>query len=155
MVGLSWSFFAHANDVLSGEVVNVIDGNTVEVLAEDNETYKIMLYGIDCPGLDQAYGEKAKQQLEKLLLKKIVNVNLKGKNRWGTRLGIIMTGEIDPRRELLKEGLAWTAEVNPDPEFEAIKQEARENGRGLWKEANPIPPWTFRRQKTMMQMKSS
>ena len=32
-----------AEEILKGKVVNVIDGNTFEMIAEDNETYKICL----------------------------------------------------------------------------------------------------------------
>ena len=116
-----------AGEVVSGRVATVIDGNTIEVKLDDNETYKIMLHGIDCPELAQAYGEKAKQFLEKILLDKSVSVELKGKDRWGTRLGVILIdGELDPRLELLKAGLAWTAEVSPNPAFEGLKERARE-----------------------------
>ena len=154
--GLLISCFAWSTDVIIGKVVTVIDGNTVEVVAEDHSTYKILLHGIDCPELGQDYGDKAKRYLEKLLLDKPVTVELKGKDRWGTRLGvIIIDGEIDPRYELLQEGLAWTAEVNPNPELEGLKEKAREKGKGLWKQENPTPPWKFRRQQTLRQMKSS
>ncbi len=154
--GLLVSVFAWSNDVISGKVVTVIDGNTVEVMSEDNETYKIMLHGIDCPELRQEYGDKAKRFLEKLLLDKLVSVELKGKDRLGTRLGvIIIDGETDPRLKLLNEGLAWTVEVNPNPELEGLKEIARQKGKGLWKKTNPTPPWIFRRQQTLTQFKSS
>ena len=154
--GLLASINALPKEVLSGKIVTVIDGNTVELVAEDNETYKIKLHGIDCPQLGQDYGEKAKRYLEKMLLDKPVSVEMKGKDRWGTRLGvIIIDGELDPRYELLKEGLAWTAEVNPNPELEGIREKAKEKGKGLWKDNNPTPPWVFRRKQTLTQFKSS
>lgn len=155
MAGVLCSIFGTA-EVISGRVVTVIDGNTVEIVAEDNETYKIQLHGIDCPELGQQYGEKAKRLLEKLLLEKSVSVQMKGKDRWGTRLGvIIIDGEVDPRFELLEEGLAWTSEVNPNPELEGLREKAKEKRKGLWKENNPTPPWTYRRQQTLTQFKSS
>lgn len=156
VTGLLVSYFACAKEVMSGKVVTVIDGNTVEVRTEDNETYKIMLHGIDCPELAQNYGDKAKRYLEKLLLDKSVTVEMKGKDRLGTRLAIIIIeGEVDPRFELLNEGLAWTTEVSPNPLLEALREKAQEKGKGLWKENNPTPPWTFRRQQTLTQFKSS
>jgi micrococcal nuclease len=156
LVGLAVSHGMHANDVFSGKVAKVIDGNTLEVVATDSTTYKIMLYGIDSPELGQEYGEQAKHFLEKLLLGKSVTVNVKGKDRLGTRLGVVVAqGDVDPRYEMLKKGLAWTREINPDAELEALKDQAREKGNGLWKDGNPTPPWTFRRQQTMAQIKSS
>lgn len=156
MVVLMVVFMGWANDNIIGKVVSVIDGNTLEVIGEDNEIYKILLHGIDCPELEQEYGAKAKKALEKLVLEKKVLVKIQGRDRLGNRLGVIMIeGEEDPRFELLKEGLAWTSEKNPIEELETIKEKAREKNRGLWREDSPTPPWIFRRQQSMMQPKSS
>ena len=144
-----------ANDGISGKVVTVIDGNTLEVIGDDNETIKVSLVGIDCPELGQEYGDKAKKFLEKMILEKDVTVKLHGKDRWGNYLAIVIKGDVDPRVELLKEGLAWTAEKNPVPELEEYKEKAREKNKGLWKQESPIAPWIYRRQQTMLQPKSS
>ncbi len=149
------SFISQANDQTIGKVVTVIDGNTVEVIGADNETYKLLLNGIDCPELEQEYGAKAKRALEKLVLEKNVLIRIQGKDRLGNRLGVIIVeGKEDPRFELLKEGLAWTSEKNPIEELEILKEKAREKNKGLWKEEKPTPPWIFRRQQTMLQTKS-
>lgn len=145
-----------ANDEISGKVVTVIDGNTLEVIGDDNETIKVSLVGIDCPELGQEYGDKAKKFLEKMILEKNVIVKLQGKDRWGNYLAVVtFKDDIDPRVELLKEGLAWTAEKNPLPQFEEFKEKAREKSKGLWKQESPTAPWIYRRQQTMLQPKSS
>jgi endonuclease YncB( thermonuclease family) len=146
--------FAFEQNELSGKVVSVIDGNTIELMADDNESYKIMLFGIDSPELEQEFGEKAQRFLQKLILDKKVSVTIQGKDRWGNRLGIILIdGKVDPRFDLLEAGLAWTAERNPIEELETVKEKAREKGKGLWKEKDPTPPWIFRREQTMLQPK--
>ena len=151
LMGAVW-----ANDGITGKVVTVIDGNTLEVVGDDNETVKVSLIGIDCPELGQEYGDKAKNFLEKMILEKKVAVKFQGKDRWGNYLAIVtFKGDVDPRVELLKEGLAWTAEKNPIPEFEQYKEKAREKNKGLWKQESPIAPWIYRRQQTMLQPKSS
>lgn len=155
VLGLVLSFGLGASEIIAGKVVTVIDGNTLEIFTSENETYKILLYGIDSPELDQEYGEKAKRFLEKLTLNKSINVEIQGKDRLGNRLGIVMIDGEDPREKLLEEGLAWTAERNPIVEFENIKEKSREKGKGLWKEKDPTPPWIFRRQQTLTQFKSS
>lgn len=145
-----------SNEGISGKVISVIDGNTVELLADGNEKRVVVLAGIDSPELTQEYGDKAKRYLEKLLMNKQVVVQLKGKDRKGNFLAIVLLqGELDVRIELLKEGLAWTSENNPTPELEAYRVRAQEKGKGLWKEENPTPPWTYRRQLSMQQPKSS
>ncbi len=155
ILGLFLSSVVLAKEMISGKVVTVIDGNTLEVYTSENETYKIFLFGIDSPELGQEYGEKAKRFLEKLILDKSVSVEIQGKDRLGNRLGVLLIEGKDPREQLLEEGLAWTAERQPIQEFEEIKEKARQKNKGLWKEQEPTPPWTFRRQQTMTQFKSS
>src|SRR5688572_18388351 len=85
MNGLSF-----ANGTFEGKVTSVIDGNTVEVTNDAQETMKIILAGIDSPELNQEFGEEAKQYLEKLLLKKEVTVQIEGKDRKGNPLGVVL-----------------------------------------------------------------
>jgi micrococcal nuclease len=140
---------------ITGKVVSVIDGNTIEVQQVDQTIYKVVLAGIDCPEIGQEFGDKAKKFLEKIILNKSVSVKLQGKDRWGNYLGVVLADDDDPRVKLLKEGLAWTAEKNPSEDLEPLRQWAEQKGKGLWKEENPTPPWTYRRQQSMMKPKSS
>jgi micrococcal nuclease len=152
---LNFAFITgYAEEEIKGTVSSVIDGNTIEILASNNEIYKVLLHGVDCPETGQNYGEQAKAFLEKLLLHKSITILLRGKDRWGNRLGDIKVDGIpDPERELIRVGLAWTTE--PNPELETLKDRARAQGLGLWSEENPMPPWMYRRQQTMLQPKSS
>lgn len=146
------TFLMHTCRVFSGAK----NGNTLEVLGADQETYTIVLAGIDSPELTQAYGEKARLYLEKMLLNKDVTIHFQGKDRKGNDLAVVLLkGKSDPRIALLKEGLAWTAEKDPLPELEVHRTSAQEKGKGLWKEENPTPPWTHRRRQSMTQPKSS
>ena len=148
--------FANEGEKLKGKVTSVIDGNTVEIIAADGERYKILLHGIDSPDPGQNFAENAKKLLEKLLLNKSITITMHGKDRFGNRLGIIqIDGSPDPRRELIRAGLAWTTDGDPNGEFESLKNHAREQGLGLWSDENPTPPWLYRRQQTMLQAKST
>jgi micrococcal nuclease len=143
------------NGNMTGKVTSVVDGNTIEVLGEDNSTYMIVFAGVDSPELTQEYGEKAKKYLEKILLEEKVAVTFQGKDRKGNYIAIVLKDQLDPRIELLKEGLAWTSEKDPLPELETYRATAQQKGKGLWKDENPTPPWIYRRQQSMMQPKSS
>jgi endonuclease YncB( thermonuclease family) len=144
-----------ANEI-TGKVITVIDGNTLEVTSSNNEIYKIILAGIDSPELNQDFGDEARKRLEKLTLNKNVTVKIIGKDRLGNRLAEVMIdGKSDPRIVLLKEGLAWTTERDPLPDLEAYRTKAQQKGKGLWTQSDPTPPWIFRRQQTMLQPKSS
>ena len=156
LVALMWiAGSTLAQNEVSGKVVNVIDGNTLEIIGADQQRQKLSLFGIDCPEPGQDYADKAKKLLEKLLLNENVSVQIKGKDRWGNYLAIVVKENTDPRIELLKEGLAWTTEKNPIPELEEYRIKAKEKERGIWKQENPTPPWIYRRQQSMMQAKSS
>ena len=145
-----------AQEVLQGKVRDVVDGNTLVIVTRENEEYKVLLHGIDSPDPGQEFASQAKTLLEKLLLNKSVTITLRGKDRTGNRLGEIhVDGASDPRHELVKAGLAWTAERSPNPELELLKEEARRNSVGLWKDENPTPPWIYRRQQSMLEPKSS
>jgi micrococcal nuclease len=151
------SMFAIASpDGISGKVISVIDGNTIEFQTSDNETFKFVLSGVDAPELNQEFGDEAKKLLEKLLNDADATIVIEGKDRLGNRVGsLLYKKDKDPRLELLEKGLAWTTEKNPKPEFETVKEAAKSREKGLWQQPNPTPPWIFRRQQTMLTAKSN
>ena len=143
-------------DDINGKVVAVIDGNTLQVVCENDQTQTIQLMGIDSPELSQEYGAESKKSLERMVLGKKVTVSIKGKDRQGNHLAVVLVnGKRDPRIDLLEEGLAWTAEKNPLPDLEACCMRAKQKGLGLWSQSDPTPPWTHRRQQSMLEPKTS
>ena len=49
---------------------------------------------------------------------------------------------------MVQDGLAWHFKAfDNTKEFAQAEIEAREKKIGLWKDANPIPPWEFRKSK--------
>ena len=150
-----YSIASWAGDEFKGRVTSVIDGNTIKVLSADQETYTVLLHGIDSPDPGQHFAEQARKYLEDLLLNKEIIIQLKGKDRQGNRIGEIHIegGAPDPRAEMVRAGFAWTTE--PIEALEELKERARSFGKGLWQEENHMPPWLYRRQQSMMQAKSS
>jgi len=143
-------------DDFNGKVIEVIDGNTFKILDSDDQTYTVVLMGIDCPEPGQEYSEEALKCLEKIVLGKKITVTSRGKDRLGNTLGeVIIDGKKDPRVDLLTEGLAWTAEKHPSADLELLRVSASAKGKGLWKQNNPTPPWVYRREQSMLQPKSS
>ena len=140
----------------SAKVIKVIDGNTLEILTSENETYKVLLKEIDCPEIEQQFGPEAKKLTEKILLKKKVTVVVNGKDRWGTRLvSITLSNGKDINQELLKKGYAWhNAKLSSNSTLKSLETNAKENKIGLWENEDPTPPWIFRRQQTMKVAKS-
>jgi endonuclease YncB( thermonuclease family) len=154
ILGSNFLFLSPPREIITGKVVDVPDGNTIEMLTDENELYKIELAGVDSPEPEQPFGSEAKRLLEKNVKGKKVEAVIEGKNRWGVRQAVVIpNGGDDPRIKLLSEGLAWTSEKNAAPEFESIRIDAQAHGRGLWKDKDPTPPWIFRRQQTMLSPK--
>lgn len=139
---------------LLGTVVSILDGNTLEVRSTGNEKIKVFLYGIDCPELGQAFGNKAKAYLEKILLNRQVTVEFVKRDRVGNQYALVTTDiGVDPRIDLLREGLAWTMEDVKVSELEPYRSFAQQKRKGLWHETKPTPPWIYRREQSMLQPK--
>lgn len=148
----NWLF---ANEILNGRVTSVIDGNTLEVVTGSNESYRVVLQGIDSPELGQEFGEEAKLHLEQMILSKEIVIEMKGKDRWGNYVAIVFVNDVDLRVDLLSRGLAWAAEKGSVAALKDIENRARSRNIGLWEQQDPTPPWVYRRQQTMLEAKGS
>jgi len=130
-----------------GRVIRIIDGDTIEVLLE-RQVVRVRLYGIDCPERGQAFGTAARQFTGQLCFGRTVRLRTRGADRYGRLLAevVLPDGRV-LNHELLRAGLAWWyREFAPQAgELEALEREARAARRGLWSQADPLPPWEFRR----------
>src|SRR6185295_20272613 len=81
-------------DSFSGMVVGVHDGDTLSVM-RGGQAVKIRLFGIDCPELHQAYGQKAKQLASGLVFDKRVWVEVRDRDRYGHLVGEVYVAEDD------------------------------------------------------------
>jgi micrococcal nuclease len=130
---------------LKGRVLRVPDGDTLTVRV-DGKNVSVHLDGIDAPELDQPYGRSARRSLAALCRGKDASVLERGKDDAGRVLGSVRCGEIDVNAEQVRRGLAWVhlrylPLGSPLYEFEA---NARLRGVGLWRAAEPVPPWEWR-----------
>lgn len=140
---------------IAGTVTAVFDGNTLELVTPENEHYRVVLEGIDCPELTQDFGPEAKVVLENMVLHRKAAIIISGKDRLKNYIAVIVLPDHkDPRLVLLAEGLSWTSEKNPDQVFEAMRVNAAAKKVGLWQQDNPTPPWIHRRELSMREAKS-
>lgn len=147
---LGWASTSFATTEVSGRVVGVLDGDTVELLLPEKKTVRIRLAEIDTPEKAQPHGKKAKQALSDKVFDKQVKVEVGGQDRYGRLLGHIYLGERDINRELVAEGHAWVyVQYVRDRSLFDVETEARRSKRGLW--ALPakqrVAPWTWRKQR--------
>ena len=102
---------------------------------------------IDCPELDQPYGEVAHADLVKLIMGQAVNVIPRGTDRYGRTIGTVWFGRLNVNEALVDAGDAWAYPAyDLDPAMPAFEAEARADHRGLWADPAPIPPWEWRRE---------
>lgn len=126
-------------------VVSVHDGDTVRALDPEKVEHRVRLAGIDAPEIGQAFGRVARDRLRELALRQRVVMHLHDRDRYGRDLATLEAGGRDLGRQLVTEGLAWHfTRYSDDPALAAAEAEARAAGRGLWADANPVPPWEWR-----------
>lgn len=154
LVVLIISFTQSKAEQINGVVTKVVDGNTIEIKASDDQ-FTVVLLGVDSPDPGQAFADQATTWLAKFLEGKNVAVELKGKDRWGNRLAIVYVKDDDVRLQIVRQGLAWVDEKNAEATLREAELKAREKQKGIWKQDNPTPPWVYRRQQSMVQPKSS
>jgi len=151
---------------LTGRVVYVADGDSVTVKDAADTLHRIRLSGIDAPELKQRFGGRAKQNLFRLLFDKTVLVEYEKRDDHGRLVGKVMVASpdacpdasntcpktLDAGMAQLTVGLAWwyryyAAEQTEEDRhrYEFAEYEARARKAGLWVDADPLPPWDWRR----------
>jgi endonuclease YncB( thermonuclease family) len=132
----------------SGQVVRVLDGDTIEVLhAEKAE--RIRLSEIDSPEKGQPFGQAAKTFVLKIAAGKIVTLNANTIDRYARIVGeVILPGGLNLNAHLVANGYAWHYKYySDDTALAQLETNDRARKVGLWVEPNPVPPWEWRRGK--------
>ena len=143
------SVMASAHDTISGQVVGVADGDTLTLLDEAHQQHKIRLAGIDAPEKAQAFGQVGKQKLSEFCYLKQATVEVINTDRYGRTVGDVTCDGVHANEEMVRGGYAW-AYRQYSKGFEylfPIEEQAKLARLGLWKDANPTPPWDWRRSK--------
>jgi len=134
----------------SGQVVRVADGDTITVM-KGKSRIRVRLYGIDTPEKTQWYGQNAKSFTASQVLGKTVEVQEIDVDRYGRTVGVVSVGNLVLNKHLVEYGYAWVYHrycKRPFcAEWSEIEAQAKASRRGLWKNADAIPPWEYRRSK--------
>lgn len=155
LVGL---LHAGQKQTLQAVVKQVKDGDTIVVIpAEGGQGLTCRLYGIDAPEVSkkgrqgQPYGEEAKRELKSLVLAQTITVETTGNKTYGREVCRIYKNGADINLEMVKRGYAWAfveyLKRAHASEYIDAEREARNKRLGLWQQANPTPPWEWRRRK--------
>ena len=147
ILSLSCSQLVNAYADFSGQVVSVLDGDTIEVL-HNNRAERIRLNGIDCPEKGQAYGKRAKQAASELVFGKEVTLQSYGKDKYGRTIAdVLLPDGTNVNHELVKQGSCWWYRKYAPGNviLEELERRARASGLGLWADPHPVPPWIYRK----------
>jgi len=129
-----------------GRVVSVSDGDTIKVLKHGIHV-TIRLAAIDCPELGQSFGQAAKNFTAGLATGKVVKVWPVGTDQHGKTEAFVFVENMNLNKALIQAGLAWHyKQYSRDPELAKLEFKARAKKAGLWSEADPMPPWQWRKQ---------
>ena len=132
---------------MTGPVVSVLDGDTIEVL-HNNRAERIRLNGIDCPEKGQPYGKKAKQAASALVFGKQVTLQTYGLDKYGRTIAdVLLPDGTNVNHTLVKDGWCWWYRkyAPGNVVLEELERRARGAGLGLWANSAPIPPWEWRK----------
>ena len=145
------SNFAYAKTI-EGLVVGVADGDTITVLDQQKNTYKIRLQGIDAPEKKQAFGEKSKQSLHDLVHSKQVRIEYDKEDKYGRIVGKVTVDDVDVCLQQLVLGMAWhykkyqnEQSVSDRALYSDTELKSKSLKLGLWSDDTPMPPWEFRK----------
>ena len=101
-----------------------------------------------------AGGPASKAHLESLVAGRNVTVRYRNLDQYGRTVGKVLVDGKDINLSQLQTGNAWfyrsyQKSMFPEdrPIYEAAEEKARSEHIGLWSEANPTPPWDFRKAK--------
>src|SRR5688572_21480041 len=78
-------------ETLAARVVGVHDGDTITVLDADRKQHKIRLAGIDAPESRQAFGNRSKENLSRLVFGQDVRIDWQKRDRYGRIVGKVWT----------------------------------------------------------------
>lgn len=156
----AWSASA---ETITGRVVGVADGDTVTVFDADRTQHKIRVAGIDAPEKNQAFGQRSKASMSDLVFGKDVVVMSSKRDRYGRLVGKVLVADpscaastcpktLDAGLAQITTGMAWWYRQYAQEQsaedagaYEFAEQEARGRHAGLWRDADPIAPWDWRR----------
>ena len=138
-----------------GQVVDVLDGDTLTVETSAGKLLRVRLKEVDAPEASQTFGRQARQFAWGLLTGKSVRVKYKALDRYGRAIGevILRDGRV-LNRELLSHGLAWHYRVHfpVDESLKELEYQAWKLKTGLWVDPSAVPPWEFRRENLSPEM---
>lgn len=143
----------------TAKVQRVVDGDTIYVVDNFGQKFKVRLTGIDAPEKNQTYGLASTYELTKILINKWVLLKSKpskgnpySTDRYNRVLAKIILDGLDINLFQVSRGYAWhfkRYQKQQSPLDRKLYSQAELNAKkhelGLWSEKKPIAPWKWRK----------
>jgi len=148
MLGLLLMPLLAQAEQFTGKVVSIRTGDTLSIV-RNGRVVQVRLYGVVCPERRQAFGTQAQQFTREVAFRQTVAVvvDTVATDITGRRGRLIAAIQLpngwDLSQALVQAGYAWhdTRYAPYDKRLAQLQAEAQAAQRGLWADANPVPPW--------------
>jgi micrococcal nuclease len=153
ILALAMCHAAHAQETVQVKVRVDSQSNTL-YWKEGNQRNDFTWWGVECPHIDQTYGQEVLKFLRKHIHNKVVTLSIQNQNRKGIPMVILTHADGQVVNELLlKKGMAWAVERSLHTPYLEMQEKAMEAQIGLWQDEEPMSPWAYRRKISQMEAK--
>lgn len=129
-------------------VIGISDGDTLTARCDTPQgpqNIKVRMAEIDAPEKAQPWGQRSKQHLAELCFKKPAEVRTQAVDRYGRAVARVACDGTDANSAQVRAGMAWVFDrYASDRHLYAVQNQAQEARRGLWADAEQVPPWEWR-----------
>jgi endonuclease YncB( thermonuclease family) len=126
-------------------VVGVSDGDTLKARCGDSPAVPVRLSESDAPEKAQPFGRRSREQLAALCSGQQAEVRPSSRDRYGRTVARVFCAGTDANAAMVRAGMAWAyTRYLTDPQIRAMEIVARRERIGLWTDADPVPPCTWR-----------
>ncbi len=138
--------------IANAKVVAFASGTAFSVLDADEKLRRIKLTGVDAPERRQRFAPEARKLAAQWLGPKPIEIVVDATGEHNRLHGRVTTDGRDVGLALIEAGLAWCDPNDehhlPAPVRDTYRQacaKAKSQRQGLWQDANPSPPWEYRK----------
>ncbi len=125
-------------DAIAAKVISVEDGDTIKVVADDNEPLTVRLECIDAPEGNEPFSPVAKQALSDLVLNQPVTLKTTGQDGRGRTLAFVFSGDVNVNAKMIESGYArHFKRYSKSQELADLESAARMNQLNIWSDSKP------------------
>lgn len=141
--------------LLTAKAFRIQDGDSFIARLQDGSRLTVRLSGIDAPERSQPHADQSRQNLQRLLEGRDLQIHVAKKDQYGRAVAQVFAqsdaADIDVAIAQLERGLAWfyhyhrkDLPAQSREVYAKAEETARRARLGLWQSQDAQPPWEFR-----------